>query len=342
VLRGKGNFFMSAIGPYDKWAIRYGYMDVKADSPLGEKHVLHQVAARSTEPGHAFMTDENADNWDPYVVRFDGAKDPVNYAAKMLEASQRIRKYAIEQLPKPGESYALRTGYIMSSITQTFRQGRNVSRFVGGIQARRDFRAEQHLPTLAPVDAQTQRQAVRLIARHVFSADSFDIPGDVLMSLSQDPNAPMAAGWTAPIRDLVSLQQSMLYAQLMSSGTTDRIAENAFKLNGAKDIYTLEEHFGILLATVFSEIGQNKNISPSRRDLQRFAISALIQQSTAAQGGVNEDVRALAADALRRLERRFEAQANASKGLDGITQAHVRESHATIVRFLNRQVTGNR
>jgi hypothetical protein len=341
VLRGKGNFYMTTVGPYDKWAIKYGYTEIPADGPTAERHVLHQIASRSTEPGLAYMTDENADNWDPFVVRFDAAQDPVQYASKMIDASRRIRKYAIEQLPRPGENYAQRTSFIMSSISQTFRQGRVAARFVGGIQARRDYRGDKNVATLSPVDAQVQRDAIRLIVRNIFSEDSFDLPAEVLLSLSQDPNAPMAAGWTAPVRDLISLQQSMLLAGLLSANTTDRITENAFKLRG-RNAYTLDEHFGILLANIFSEVGQNRNVSGNRRDLQRYALNVLMLQANAPSGSIGEDARTLASDALRRLEKRFSGQAEQSKQLDGMTQAHLRDSRDSISRFVARHVTTNR
>src|SRR5438094_957589 len=82
---------------------------------------------------HRYMTDENADIFDPYVVRFDNARDPLSYAGKMLEVVSRVRNYAVTKLPKPGESYASRTNLILSSISQTFRQARYAGRFVGGL-----------------------------------------------------------------------------------------------------------------------------------------------------------------------------------------------------------------
>ncbi|HZH98102.1 MAG TPA: zinc-dependent metalloprotease, partial [Fimbriimonadaceae bacterium] len=228
VLKGSGNFYTPTVGPYDKWAIRYGYTDVKGGSPLGEKHELSRIASMSGQKGLAFLTDENADGWDPYAVRFDSAKDPIAYSGKMLAAAQRTRQYAITQLPKPGESYAKRTSLIIGSISQTFKQGRLAARFVGGIRSNRNFKADSgQRPTLAPVNAADQREAMRLITKHCLSAASFNLPADVLMNLSQD--AENSPNWTAPLRDFIGNSQTMLVAQLMSAATTDRITENQFK-----------------------------------------------------------------------------------------------------------------
>lgn len=339
VLKGSGNFYAPTIGDYDKWAIRYGYSDSNAMTPEGEKPMLARIAAESGLPGHAFMTDENADWWDPYVVRFDSAKNPLDYNEAMLTAARRIRDYAIKNLPRSGEDYSKRTQMLLTSLSSTFREGRLAARFVGGVSGSRNFRSDlQERRTLKPVDSDIQRRAVKMIAKHCLSADAFNLPESVLTSLSFDPNDSSSAGWTAPIRDIVSRQQIMLYSQLMSASTTSRIAENTFKLAGKNGAYALDEHFSTLLGATFSEIGADKPVGAVRRDLQRFAISALITQAGASPMSVNEDVRMLASDSLRRLSARMGAQLANGSQLDPMTRIHLRDSRELIERFMSRTV----
>src|SRR5205823_4327848 len=139
VLKGRGNFYSPTIGPYDAWAIKYGYMDVKADSPQAEKGDLGKVAALSGRHGLGFQSDENANTWDPFVVAFDESSDPLNFSAKMIEAAHKVRSFAIEDLPLPNQSYSKRTDMILTSILQEFAQGRVAARFVGGVHASRSF-----------------------------------------------------------------------------------------------------------------------------------------------------------------------------------------------------------
>lgn len=338
VLKGSGNFFGTTVGPYDRWAVSYGYSDFKSSAPLAEKLDLARIAAKSGLPGLAYMTDENADAWDPYVTRFDNAKDPIAYAAKNLEAARKMRAYAIQNLPKRGESYDMRTQLVLGSVIRTFREGRMAARFVGGLSASRSHRGDAvEKPTLAPVDPQTQRQAIKLAVQHCFAPDAFALPQSVLTSLSFDPSNTAMVGWNAPIRELIGSQQMTLFATLMSAGATDRIAENAIKWGARKDAYTIDEHFSILVGAVFKEVGTAKTIAPLRRDLQRFALTALMQQAGAPAGAINEDARTLAADSLRRLSSRF-ASADKVKGMDGMSAAHVRDAEATIKRFLDRHI----
>jgi len=341
VLTPARNFFTSTLGEYDLWAIKYGYGEVAgARTPQAEKSALARIASESGKPELRFMTDEQADGFDPYAIRFDHAKDPVTYSSKVMQVASNIREYAIKNLPRPGESYAKRTQMILSSIGRVFREGRFTARFVGGLSANKNFRGDVGQgPTLKPVDPAIQRQAVRLIAKYCLSADSFTMPAEVMANLQQDFADGSADGWTAPLRELVGQNQQMLFSQLMSVATTKRIAENAHKMAG-KDAYSMDEHFGTLLGAVFSEIGQDKNVSDVRRDLQRFALNALMIQSAANVGGVSEDVRMLASDALRRLSARFGAQSKNAKGLDALTQVHLRDAKETVDRFLARNVVG--
>lgn len=342
VLRGAGNFYMPTIGPYDDWAIQYGYQPFAGTrEPDDEKGRLAQIASHSGEPGHAYMTDESADDWDPYVVRFDASKDPVSYADKEIEAAHRAMRYALANLPRPGESYAHRTEVLLRAISGVFKQGRFTARFVGGVTGSRNFKGDTgERQTLKPVDSSTQRAAVQLIVRNCLAAGSFALPANAMTNLSQDMNQDHAASWDAPMREMIAMQQSMLYAMLTSADTTDRIAENSFKLEGQAGAYSLNEHYAAVLGAVFSEIGQNKPVSALRRDLQRFAIAGLIAQAGSSQGQINTDTRMIANDSLRRLDARYTAQLLTGKGLDDMTLLYLRDTKETIDRFLARQVTG--
>jgi hypothetical protein len=338
VLKGHGNFYSPTIGPYDMWAIKYGYTDLSSPSPEAEKPQLDKIASLSGEHGLAYQSDENANSWDPYVVLFDEGKDPINFSTKMLEASHRVLNYAIEELPHTGDPYSKRTDMILNSISEEFKQGRSAARFVGGVHSDRNFRDDKdEQNTLAPVNSADQRQAIHLIAKNLLSADSFKLPKNVVMNLSTSPNSEVSSEWTAPLREMISGQQARTFAQLMSAATTDRICENQYKFGTQKGEYTINEHFGLLLGTVFSEVGQNQSIEPTRRDLQRFAVNVLMVQAAAPANSVNEDVRELANDSLKRLSKRFGTQLAAPTKLDDMTQVHLRDTKETIDKFLDRQ-----
>jgi Met-zincin/Domain of unknown function (DUF5117) len=335
ILRGKGNYFMPTVGAYDLWAIQYGYEPIDGAN-TGEKYALAKIASQSGLPGHAFETDEDADRSDPYAVRFDLGRDPLNYSEKVLLSLVKAREYAIHNLPKPGESYSKRTAVIVSSIVRSFREGRIAARFVGGIAGAKNFKGDvDERPTLQPISPEIQRQAVSQIVHHFFAPDAFALPSSVFSTLSQAENRP---GWTAPLRDIIGAYQSSLLALLIGSSTTDRISENTYKANG----YTLDEHYGTIIGAIFNEVGRNQSITPLRRDLQRFALAGLMTEATAPQGAIGEDVRMITSDVLRRLDARLKASNLRSAQLDSTTRVHLRDMQETLDRFRSRNMITTR
>lgn len=332
VLKGSGNFFNTGVGPYDTWAIQYGYTPFAGKTTQGEKYDLNQIARLSGKPGNAYMTDEDADTWNPYAVRFDLARDPLNYSERSLQSYHRAILSAIKNLPKPGEPYSKRTEVILTAILRSFREGRNAARFIGGVVASRTYKGDVgERASLKPVDAATQRQATSLIVKNFLQPDSFDLPTDVLSTLSMTESG----GWTAPLRDVLGGFQQNLAALMMSASTTDRIAENAFKTRDGH-AYNLDEHYGSFIGAVFNEVGKNTHITPLRRDLQKFVLNALMVQAGAPAGSINEDVRTVTSDALRRLVVRFDT-ASKNQNLDGMTRVHLRDCAEQARRFLSRQ-----
>lgn len=332
VLKGRGWFYAPGVGPYDVHAIEYGYCDAGFD----ERMTLAQIASRINQPGLAYMTDEDADGVDPTAVRFDCAKDSIRYSLKMLAAGARMRTWAIANLPTRGESYAKRNALILRSFTRLFREGAAIARWVGGIQGNRNFRGDTNeKPTLRPVEAGLQREALNVIARECLSLKAMPLPESVLLTMSGDYSTGQGSGYTAPLRELITAPQQMLAATLLSAVKLETIVENEIKTPRGRDRYTLAEHFGAVLGAVFEEVGKPGSIAGTRRDLQRFVVNGLITQASAPSGGVPEDVRLLATDHLRRLSARLKP----GKGADPLTVAHLRDLKATIDRFLARRVT---
>ena len=51
----QGYYYTPTIGPYDYWAIEYGYKDISGS----ESEELAKIAARGTEPALQYATDED-------------------------------------------------------------------------------------------------------------------------------------------------------------------------------------------------------------------------------------------------------------------------------------------
>jgi hypothetical protein len=339
ILKGKGTFYMPTIGPYDMWAIRYGYEGGVVESPDDEKFALSQIARLSGQPGLAYNTDENADDFDPAVQRWDGAKDSVAFSSKMIEALARIRGFATKDLPRAGESYDRRTRLLLTSLTGTIREGANAVSFIGGLNQRRQNAGDSNQKAvLSPVPAVTQRAALQLITTRCLGGSAFEIPVEARINLGRDQSNERNAGWTAPIRQQTALLQALLVAQLLSADRVNRIAENAYKLEGSKDIYTLTEHYTGVVNAVFGDVAE-VNPPSYRRDLQQRVLGYLMDQAGSRAGELNRDAQLMATSHIRGLKLALRSGLKQKIQRNPIQQAHIQDLVESIDRFFARRMT---
>ena len=82
----QGDYFTTNIGPYDMWAIEYGYKPLNGD----EQQELAKIAARSGHPELAYATDEDTRgiDCDPLSNRWDLGKDPLEFALRKPSSSK--------------------------------------------------------------------------------------------------------------------------------------------------------------------------------------------------------------------------------------------------------------
>jgi hypothetical protein len=342
-LEGSPVMFNDGPGVYDKWAIRYGYMDVIAASPEGERYALDPVAKQSGKPGHLFLTDEDADGINPLAVRWDSGGDSLNYLQSVLRSFDLIRDYAATDFTEQGEAYARRNQLILGTIVTGFRRAEMAARYIGGVEYRVHHKGDVgEQPTLKPVSARDQRLAMRLIVEEFLTKEKVDVPDSVLLSMNVEAESGLGATWNAPLRQLIGTQQTALLAQLMGADTADKILENEFKMVGIGEAYTLAEHYAMLLQAVYKEIGEDRSITPLRRDLQRFMLDAMIDVATLPNGFVSDDLRVVASQSLKRLQKRFRDQMVSGAELDAMTRLHLSDMDDRVTRFLNREVVADR
>ncbi len=340
VLRGKGTFFSGNIGIYDRWAIRYGYTPFGADTPSAETDQLKTITRESGRPGLRYMTDENrAYGLDPFVEVWDNASDSLNYFEEQLKLSDRLMEYALKKLPRPGEDFRKRTNYILSAVNARFQLSGKASWYLQGVQLSRSRYGDLDArPAIQPLDPELPRQAMRIISKYALSPEAVEIPKEVVFNLGT--SVERAPDWSAPLRTFYGNGPKSCVAAALNLEVAQGIMEDSYKhrLAGHKTPYTLTEHYGLVLGKTFSEIGQNRSISPTRRDLQRLTLSILMSYAMApSDNKIPDEPRFLSREALVRLEKRYEAQLQASANLDQDSQIYLRSCHAAIKKFLNGQ-----
>ncbi|MCA8997576.1 MAG: zinc-dependent metalloprotease, partial [Planctomycetaceae bacterium] len=344
----QGLYYSQTIGPYDYWAIEYGYKPISSK----EDEELEKIASRAGEPQLAYGTDEDTRSFDPdpYSNRFDLGQDPLAYVKRQIETTSKLLPEVVDKTVKDGEGYQKARQAFNLLFNEYHRALGFAARFPGGVSVSRHHKGDENAkPPFEVIDAETQRDAMKLVTETAFSPPPID--GESLNYLAVSRWSHW--GTRDPIRldvpvhdDVLSLQESLL-SQTLSSMTLDRILDNEFKVPDDKDAYTLAEHLDMIVNSIFSEWqapveGNVSNRKPAidsfRRNLQRAAVRRLCAIVTHGSGSPY-DAQTLVRMHLRKLQEQAEKKLDGGTPLDAYSRAHLADSLARIEQALNADVS---
>ncbi len=328
----QGAFNMVTLGPYDYWAIEYGYKEVPAEQ---ETELLKRIAARSAEPQLAFAQDEETTSGvDPNATQGDLGADPLEFAAWRIALAHELWDRWQERSLKDGESYAS----LRRNVTRGLEQVRSASiiaaRHIGGVSVLRDHVGSPRAP-LDPVPTEKQRAALKILATGVFAAESFRFKPEFLRRLSVDyldrvdidfnggvETLPRGYDYSLPAQVLAVQRESL--NRVMSESVAQRLLDSEAKLDDPAQALQLAELYGTLRRSIWSELKSGKDIPLLRRNLQREHAGKLAAALLRPAATMPADARALFRADAKSL--RAELGSTASrKGLSPAAQAHIAE-----------------
>ncbi|HWL07843.1 MAG TPA: zinc-dependent metalloprotease [Planctomicrobium sp.] len=345
----QGLYYTQTLGPYDYWAIEYGYKPITANEPAE----LKKITARSTEPSLAYTTDEETRSIDPdpYSNRFDLGDDPIEFSRRQMALTANALPKVIERTVKTGDGYQRARQAFHLLFRQYWAAASRVSQFPGGIELSRDHKPEKEAENQgrAPfmsVSPEKQREAMKLIAESAFAAPDYNKKELNYLAVSRWSHW----GMSSPIRPDISIhdevlaQQDAIVGRLLSSFTLSRILESEYRAADDDNPYTLAEHLRLLVDGIFGEWtttpekqkyeDRSPLISGFRRNLQRETIrrlGSLVVHSSMSPS----DARTLTRMHLQSL--RDSAQktlSNEELALDSYSKAHLLDSIARIDTIL--------
>lgn len=173
----QGNYYTTKPGPYDLWAIEYGYKEFDEKSEEAE---LTKILSRSTDPSLAFGND--ADDMrspgkaiDPRVMINDLSSDAIGNAEERFKLVNNVMTKLKTKYSKEGQSYAeLRSRFGMLN-GQRRNMAAVVSRYVGGVYVDRSFVGQNTTEKpLTPVSKAQQKRAIEILNKYAFAPNAFD------------------------------------------------------------------------------------------------------------------------------------------------------------------------
>ncbi len=342
----QGDYGMIEVGPYDLWAIEYGYSIVKKDDEL------KSILARVNDPLLAYATDEDTYGPDPFARRYDFGKDPINYAKSQIKLANDHRAKILDEFVKDGESWAkARYGYGLTLSLQ-MRSLSMMANWLGGALINRSKKGDPDAgPPIEVVSANRQREALQFVMAHAFEDKAYGLTPELLRHLSMDKwiddfsSAIEDSTW--PVHDRIMGMQSSALTMLMNPTTMGRVYDNEFLTPADEDMITLPEILGDIRSAVWSELENAKEgaftarkpmISSLRRNLQREHLERLIDLSRG--GGFSsasqKPISNLATAHLRDLKKQVD-QVLEDEGVtpDPYSQSHLSEASIRIEKALD-------
>lgn len=278
----QGQFYDTSVGPYDVWAIQFGYTPFKSDS---EKQALLN---QSTKPELIFGND--ADDMrapgkaiDPRVMIGDLSNDQIAYSIDRFKLVDNMMGDIKTKFAKKGESFQemRRAYYILSGQRAT--AGGVISRFIGGVYVDRAMVGQPGATQpYTPVSLEDQKRAMNALKTYVFAPNAFDAPNDLYNYLAmQRRGYNFFGGPEDPkIHNQVLNYQRGVLIHILHPNTLQRITDselygNEYKLSS----FMTDLNNAIFKADIYG------NVNSFRQNLQLEYTNMLIDMLTGRQSG---------------------------------------------------------
>jgi hypothetical protein len=313
----QGQYYTTRPGPYDEWAVEYGY------TPNASENELDEILSRSTDPDLAFGND--ADDMrapgkaiDPEVMVGDMSNEALDYAEGRMDLVGDLMSDLLEKYEDPGQSYQELRNAFLSVTGQHAQMAAVASRYVGGVYVDRALIGQEGATEpYRPVSLETQQRALDLLDQHLFAPDAFNIvPNELYRHLQ-----PQRRGFNffAESEDpkvharVLGIQESVL-AHLLHPDVLERMTDT--RLYGNE--YALADYMQDLTDTVFAADAQG-NVNTFRQNLQISYVESLATV-VGEEGDAQYDNVAQSA-ALHSL-RQIEEMLDRKRGVNAETRAH--------------------
>ena len=337
----QGPYATPTVGPYDKWAIAYGY---------GANDTLEATLSEVGDPDHIYVSQlAMGIGSDPRNMTWDLGANNLNFVESRISLATDLRSRLIDDLVKDGESWKTartRLGALMGTQLQSVFVA---STWVGGSYINNDFKGDPgNRAPIEEVSAADQRRALNIVINNTFEDEAYGLTPELISHLGReywwDPSEidGLMQDPAFDVHDKVGGIQATALTLLLNPTTLRRVYDNEYRSDAA-DQLTLSE-----VVTTVSDSAWRECISPAnsgfsadspmvssfRRNLQREHLLRLIDLTMLPDmpSPAIRTISSLAADELRRIDG-FAASAQNSNP-DPYTKAHLADARSRISKTL--------
>ena len=302
------------IGPYDKFAIEWGYKPIPyANNSDQEVAELDRIAARQmTNPYLRFG------NYlfpqDPTTQSEDIGSDAVAVGEMGMANIRRVAKLLVSATSEFGNDYSYLKSMHSELMGQRLMEIMHVARNVGGV-IETDNHSGRGSDVFKPVPAEKQRRAVRFLLKEGLRIQPELVDKSILNRIQPEGVVNLTTG-TA----------SLVLGSLLNDGRIRRMFD--IEETQGKGAYRVSEMVDDITQGVWSELSSPApKVDIYRRNIQRLYLTTMDTKST-----VNNDLKLYVKEALRGLAHRIDKALPKTK--DRMTAMHLKESRSDIEKIL--------
>jgi hypothetical protein len=256
----EGDDFIRQIGPYDHYAVDWGYrVFPDADTPEEERAVLDRIILEHAgNPIYRYQPQGVVAFADPRSQTEDLGDDPVAASGYGIANLRRVTPRLVEWTAKPGEGYDDLEELYGELLGQWFRYVNHVVTVVGGVHA--DIKAsDQDGPVFDPVPRARQERALDFLAAEVLEAPVWLNEPGILARIDEGGLETLAA------------RQAAVVGQLMDARRLARMA--GIEVLHPDVAWPLADYLGAVREAVWLDPAETAR-DPYRRALQRSWLEA--------------------------------------------------------------------
>jgi hypothetical protein len=307
-------YYPTRLGPYDVWAIGFGYDDRMGDAAFRARHL-----ERAGSPGYLYGNDAEdmratGRGMDPRVIPYDMSSDPIGFATAQMDLIRGILSDLPADFARQGltNSDLLKAHVLLLSLYR--QQALTVSRYVGGVYTDRDLAplgADGAMP-MKPVSRAEQERAMAVLQRYVLGPDALTFDPAYLANLVAQRRGMSGIDLPDVVNEIWRVQSPVI-DHLLYPVTLARLSASV-QLGGQFGVAAMLDRLDDMVFA--ADIGGSANAF--RRNLQSKFVDKLIGaygSSAAAADMARPDLYA----SLRQIERQMRRAA--AKG-DPETRAH--------------------
>jgi hypothetical protein len=259
--------FIRRVGPFDDFAINWGYRVTDAPTPEAERATLNRWLTQQTGLFPYRFASQQLAAGDPRNQTEDLGDDPLKATTYSTANYKRVLPNLATWLTKPGEDFTDLRELYEETVGRWFGNVNHVATVVGGVEV--DLKVgEQSGPVYRVVPKARQKAALTFIGNNVFSAPEWLMPASITTRIGPS--------------NVVGTRAAGVVTSLLAPARLGRLAEaERYDAMGA---YPLAEYLTDLRRALFNGASPDSH----RRALQRVylqRLEALITPPAAPAGG---------------------------------------------------------